>query len=171
MHSNTKLQLRKWSGLWGEAEDNLSPGETDLAWNTDELLHYSPRGWREQGMQDIYFVREKENTDFCQNRDQEIRTSEDWQDSRGCRTWSIPDFGRTWHSKYGNLQWMHSNLSGKAEVRGTWEELAQHWYLRRDPGDIYEKYRHAVVTLAGGTLWEKLNYGTERWTPGKLRFN
>lgn len=58
------------------------------------------------------------------------------------------------------------NLSGKAEVWGT-----QYRYLRRELENIYEKYRHAVETLAVGNLWEKLNYRTERGTPGKLRFN
>lgn len=35
------------------------------------------QGGGEQGMQDTYFVMEKENIDLCQNRNQEIRTSED----------------------------------------------------------------------------------------------
>lgn len=89
-------------------------GQSITSWNT----HCLKRKWtaslftkgveRGRNVRYIFGKRGKKTIDLCQNRDQEISTSEDWQDSRGSCTWSIPDFRRTWQSKYGNLQWIYS---------------------------------------------------------------
>lgn len=98
-------------------------GRSITSWNR----HCLKRKWtvslfakgveRGRNVRYIFCKREKK-IDLCQNRDQEISTSEDWQDSRGSCTWSIPDFRRTWQSKYGNLQWIYSKTLEKQRYEG-----------------------------------------------------